>query len=91
MGTVLLARFFVPSFLYSTPTGLNRQGGQVLPLRTIGFAPVLNDKRALAKFEFSIRCAVPLGEALTTASGGNFVRAEVNRKGASSPVGSCDH
>ena len=31
------------------------------------------------------------GEALTTASGGNLVRAEVNRKGAISTVWSCDH
>ena len=31
------------------------------------------------------------GEALTTRSAGNFVRAEVNRKGASSAVRSCDY
>ena len=31
------------------------------------------------------------GEALTTRGAGNFVRAEINRKGASSAVRSCDY
>ncbi len=61
-------RFFLHGFLYLTNTfSLQnfqrfqlRQAGRVFPLRTIGFAPVLNDKRAAAMFEFSIRCAVPL-------------------------------
>ena len=33
----------------------------------------------------------PRGEPLRTASGGNFVRGEVNRKGVSSTVWSHDH
>ena len=37
------------------------------------------------------QCEALQGEPLMTASGGNIIRGEVNRKGASSPVGSCDH
>ena len=33
----------------------------------------------------------PAGEPLSTASGGNLERGEVNRKGAGSIVWSCDH
>ena len=37
------------------------------------------------------QCEALQGEPLMTASGGNIIRGEVNRKRASSPVGSCDH